>query len=114
MPGPGRASRAWRALIAGPSDLPGGQGAWRERGNDEHDRATTGQDLLMRDVELRRHTDNEGDRLTPQGAADAEMIGRDRLHPPYAPAGPLPPAIRGRDQTQPPQPRATMTGGYRH
>jgi len=38
----------------------------------------------MRYVELRRHTDNEGDRLTPQGAADAEAIGRDRLHPPYA------------------------------
>jgi phosphohistidine phosphatase SixA len=38
----------------------------------------------MRYVELRRHTDNEGDRLTPQGVADAEMIGRDGLHPPYA------------------------------
>ena len=38
----------------------------------------------MRYVELRRHTDNEGDRLTPQGAADAEKIGRDLLHPPYA------------------------------
>jgi phosphohistidine phosphatase SixA len=38
----------------------------------------------MRYVELRRHTDNEGDRLTPQGAADAEMMGRGRLHPPYA------------------------------
>ena len=38
----------------------------------------------MRYMELRRHTDSEGDRLTPQGAADAEMIGRDRLHPPYA------------------------------
>src|SRR5436189_6009592 len=38
----------------------------------------------MRYVELRRHTDNEGDRLTPQGVADAEMIGRVRLHPPYA------------------------------
>jgi phosphohistidine phosphatase SixA len=37
----------------------------------------------MRYVELRRHTDNEGDRLTPQGVADAEVIGRDRLHPPY-------------------------------
>jgi phosphohistidine phosphatase SixA len=35
-------------------------------------------------VELRRHTDSEGDRLTPQGVADAGMIGRDRLHPPYA------------------------------
>jgi broad specificity phosphatase PhoE len=35
-------------------------------------------------VELRRDTGNEGDRLTPQGAAGAEMIGRDRLHPPYA------------------------------
>jgi hypothetical protein len=31
----------------------------------------------MRYVELRRHTDNEGDRLTPQGTADAQMIGRD-------------------------------------
>jgi len=38
----------------------------------------------MRYVELRRHTDNDGDRLTPQGVAEAEMIGRDRLHPPYA------------------------------
>jgi phosphohistidine phosphatase SixA len=38
----------------------------------------------MRSVELRRHTDNDGDRLTPQGAADAEMIGRDLLHPPYS------------------------------
>ncbi len=38
----------------------------------------------MRYVELRRHTDNEGDRLTPRGVADAEMIGREGLHPPYA------------------------------
>jgi len=38
----------------------------------------------MRYVELRRHTDNEGDRLTPKGMADAQMIGRDGLHPPYA------------------------------
>jgi phosphohistidine phosphatase SixA len=38
----------------------------------------------MRYVELRRHTDNEGDRLTPQGAAEAGAIGRDWLHPPYA------------------------------
>jgi phosphohistidine phosphatase SixA len=37
----------------------------------------------MRYVELRRHTDNDGDRLTPQGFRDAEAIG-DRLHPPYA------------------------------
>jgi hypothetical protein len=70
--------------IAGPSHLPGGQGAWRDRGNDGHDRATAGQDPLMRYVELRRHTDNEGDRLTPRGAADAEMIGREGPHPPYA------------------------------
>jgi phosphohistidine phosphatase SixA len=53
-------------------------------GKDEHDGAAAGQDPLMRYVELRRHTDNEGDRLTPRGTADAEMIGRDRLHPPYA------------------------------
>jgi broad specificity phosphatase PhoE len=38
----------------------------------------------MRYVELRRHTDNEGDRLTPTGIADAEAIGRHGLHPPYA------------------------------
>jgi len=38
----------------------------------------------MRYVELRRHTDNEGDLLTSRGAEDAEMIGRDRLQPPYA------------------------------
>jgi phosphohistidine phosphatase SixA len=37
----------------------------------------------MRYVELRRHTDNDGDRLTPRGVADAEMIGRERLNPPY-------------------------------
>jgi phosphohistidine phosphatase SixA len=38
----------------------------------------------MRYVELRRHTDNDGDHLTPQGVADAEAIGRDRLNPPYS------------------------------
>jgi hypothetical protein len=37
----------------------------------------------MRYVELWRHTDNDGDRVTPQGVADAEKIGRHRLHPPY-------------------------------
>jgi phosphohistidine phosphatase SixA len=37
----------------------------------------------MRYVELRRHTDNDGDRLTEQGIADAEAIGREELHPPY-------------------------------
>lgn len=38
----------------------------------------------MKYVELRRHTDNDGDHLTPQGIADAEVIGRNELHPPYA------------------------------
>ena len=38
----------------------------------------------MRYVELRRHSDSEDDRLTPRGVADAEMIGRGRLRPPYA------------------------------
>ena len=37
----------------------------------------------MRYVELRRHTDNDADRLTPQGVSDAEAIGH-HLHPPYA------------------------------
>ena len=35
-------------------------------------------------MELRRHTDNEGDDLTAQGAADAEAIGNEGLRPPYA------------------------------
>jgi hypothetical protein len=38
----------------------------------------------MRYVELRRHTDNDGDRLSEKGVADAEAIGRADLHPPYA------------------------------
>jgi hypothetical protein len=38
----------------------------------------------MRYVELRRHTDNDGDKLSEQGVADAEEIGRTGLHPPYA------------------------------
>ena len=38
----------------------------------------------MRYVELRRHTDNDGDKLTEQGVADAEAIGRTGLNPPYA------------------------------
>jgi hypothetical protein len=38
----------------------------------------------VRYAEIRRHTDNDGDRLSPQGVAAAEAIGRERLHPPYA------------------------------
>jgi hypothetical protein len=38
----------------------------------------------VRYAEIRRHTDNDGDRLSPQGVAAAKAIGRDRLHPPYA------------------------------
>lgn len=38
----------------------------------------------MRYVELFRHTDNEGDSLSPEGIAAAESIGRERLSPPYA------------------------------
>ena len=38
----------------------------------------------MRYIELRRHTDNDGDRLSEKGVADAEAIGRADLHPPYA------------------------------
>lgn len=60
----------------------------RKPGMDEHADTIAGQDLRMRYVELRRHTDNDSDRLTPRGATDAEAIGRDQLHPPYAcPAG---------------------------
>jgi hypothetical protein len=38
----------------------------------------------MRYVELRRHTDNDGDKLSEKGVADAEAIGKTGLHPPYA------------------------------
>ena len=38
----------------------------------------------MRYIELRRHTDSDGDELTAQGVADAQAIGRDGLQPPYA------------------------------
>ncbi|MGH3446347.1 MAG: hypothetical protein ACRDP4_01855 [Nocardioidaceae bacterium] len=38
----------------------------------------------MRYVELRRHTDNDGDTLTAAGVAAAEEIGRSGLQPPYA------------------------------
>ncbi|MBO0844650.1 MAG: hypothetical protein J2P22_04465 [Nocardioides sp.] len=38
----------------------------------------------MRYLELFRHTDNDGDSLTPEGVAAAESIGRERLSPPYA------------------------------
>jgi hypothetical protein len=38
----------------------------------------------MRYVELRRHTDNDGDMLSEQGVSDAEAIGQTGLHPPYA------------------------------
>jgi hypothetical protein len=38
----------------------------------------------MRYVESLRHTDNDGDKLTPDGTASAEAIGRERLTPPYA------------------------------
>jgi phosphohistidine phosphatase SixA len=38
----------------------------------------------MRYAEVRRHADNDGDALTPDGVAAAEAIGRERLHPPYA------------------------------
>jgi broad specificity phosphatase PhoE len=38
----------------------------------------------VRTVELRRHTDNDGDALSEQGVRDAESIGRQGLHPPYA------------------------------
>jgi hypothetical protein len=38
----------------------------------------------MRYVELFRHTDNDGDSLTTEGIAAAEVIGRERLRPPYA------------------------------
>ena len=37
----------------------------------------------MRYLEIRRHTDNDGDQLTVDGVAAAEEIGRTGIHPPY-------------------------------
>jgi broad specificity phosphatase PhoE len=37
----------------------------------------------VRYVELLRHTENDGDKLTAEGIAAAEAIGRERLTPPY-------------------------------
>lgn len=37
----------------------------------------------MRSIDLFRHTDNDGDELTPDGVKDAEKIGAERLTPPY-------------------------------
>jgi hypothetical protein len=39
--------------------------------------------VSVRYVELLRHTDNDGDKLTSRGIAAAEAIGRERLKPPY-------------------------------
>lgn len=38
----------------------------------------------VRSIELLRHTENDGDRLTPEGIAAAEVIGRELLTPGYA------------------------------
>lgn len=38
----------------------------------------------MRYLEVRRHTDNEDDRLSADGIASARRIGAEGLHPPYA------------------------------
>jgi hypothetical protein len=52
-------------------------GAAREAGRN-------GYNLYVRSIELLRHTANDGDKLTPEGIAAAEAIGRERLTPPYA------------------------------
>jgi broad specificity phosphatase PhoE len=38
----------------------------------------------MRYAEVRRHTDNDGDALTPSGVEAAERLGREGLSPPYS------------------------------
>ena len=38
----------------------------------------------MRYLEIRRHTDNDGDQLTAEGVAAAQEIGRTGPHPPYS------------------------------
>ena len=49
---------------------------WGPRRTGGHDAIAAGQDGLMRYVELRRHTDNDGDRLTPDAADTAKRAGR--------------------------------------
>jgi hypothetical protein len=44
----------------------------------------------MRYLEIRRHTDNDGDTLTAEGIMAAEAVGRTGLHPPYAPGDGVP------------------------
>lgn len=39
---------------------------------------------MTRTLEIRRHTDNDGDVLSPSGVADAVRIGREELDGPYA------------------------------
>ncbi len=39
---------------------------------------------MARTLEIRRHTDNDGDALSAAGVADAVRIGRDELDGPYA------------------------------
>ena len=39
--------------------------------------------MVMRTVDLFRHTDNDGDELTPEGVQAAERVGRELLTPPY-------------------------------
>ena len=55
--------------------------------NEELTRVSTmprwGRDVVMRTVDLFRHTDNDGDQLTPEGVEAAERVGRQLLHPPY-------------------------------
>lgn len=53
-------------------------------GSGERDAGTDGYGLHMRAIELLRHTDNDGDTLSPEGIAAAEAIGRERLAPPYS------------------------------
>lgn len=67
-PGAGRVDRQW-----GMDVLP-------TMGDAQND----GVNLDMRYVELLRHTDDDADKLTYQGIAAAEAIGRERLTPPYA------------------------------
>lgn len=66
----------------------------------EHDHTTTGQDSFIRQAELRRPTDNDRERPSPQGGTAAETPGRGRLHPPCRTSG----ARRcGAERGQPPQ-----------
>ena len=78
----------WRALygwiVAGaPAYDPVARGTSSGPHTFDRQRVACDRVVSMRYLELYRHTDNDGDELTPTGVAAAEELGRTQLTPPY-------------------------------